>query len=223
MEEFDAILARVLSLLQQEGRVSYRALKLRFNLNDDYIAALKDEIIEVKQQAIDRNGTVLVWTGGPSPMTSPGMGGGTPAAERRQLTVMFCDLVDSTSLSRRLDPEDFREVIRAYQATCAEVIQRFDGYIAQYLGDGLLVYYGYPHAHEDDPQRAIHTGLNIIEAMGTLNARLEQERGVWLAVRVGIHTGLVVVGEMGSGDRHEWLALGETPNVAAKLQGLAAP
>ncbi len=223
MEEFDAILARVLSLLQQEGRVSYRALKLRFNLNDDYIAALKDEIIEVKQQAIDRNGTVLVWTGGPSPMTSPGMGGGTPAAERRQLTVMFCDLVDSTSLSRRLDPEDFREVIRAYQATCAEVIQRFDGYIAQYLGDGLLVYYGYPHAHEDDPQRAIHTGLNIIEAMGTLNARLEQERGVWLAVRVGIHTGLVVVGEMGSGDRHEWLALGETPNVAAKLQALAAP
>ncbi len=151
------------------------------------------------------------------------VGGSTPAAERRQLTVMFCDLADSTSLARRLDPEDYREVIRAYQAACAEVIQRFDGHIAQYLGDGLLVYYGYPQAHEDDAQRAIRTGLGIVEAIGMLNTRLEHEWGVQLTVRVGIHTGLVVVGEMGSGGRHERLALGETPNVAAKLQGLAAP
>ena len=97
---------------------------------------------------------------------SPPWRGSTPAAERRQLTVMFCDLADSTSLARRLDPEDYREVIRAYQAACAEVIQRFDGYIAQYLGDGLLVYYGYPQAHEDDAQRAIRTGLGIVEAIG---------------------------------------------------------
>src|SRR5215510_10531739 len=113
---------------------------------------------------------------------TPAVGGSTPAAERRQLTVLFCDLADSTSLARRLDPEDYREVIRAYQAACAEVIQRFDGYIAQYLGDGLLVYYGYPQAHEDDAQRAIRTGLGIIEAIGRLNARLEREWGVRLTV-----------------------------------------
>src|SRR5438132_3579736 len=174
--EFDAVLAQVLDLLQRDGRVSYRALKLRFHLNDEYIEALKDEIIEVKQQAIDRDGRVLIWIGDPS--TAPAPGAASPAAERRQLTVMFCDLADSTSLARRLDPEDYREVIRAYQAAGAEVIQRFDGYIAQYLGDGLLVYYGYPQAHEDDAQRAIRTGLGIIEASGMLNTRLEHEWGV---------------------------------------------
>jgi class 3 adenylate cyclase/predicted ATPase len=247
--EFDAVLAQVLDLLQREGRVSYRALKLRFHLNDEYIEALKDEIIEVKQQAIDRDGRVLIWIGDPSTTPAPGAvspaaahtaseertrqpspqavspvgGGSPPAAERRQLTVMFCDLADSTSLARQLDPEDYREVIRAYQAACAEVIQGFDGYIAQYLGDGLLVYYGYPQAHEDDAQRAIRTGLGVVEAIGRLNTRLEHESGVRLTVRVGIHTGLVVIGEMGSGPRREQLALGETPNIAAKLQGLAAP
>ena len=147
----------------------------------------------------------------------------TPEAERRQLTVLFCDLVGSTTLSGQLDPEDLREVVRAYQAACAEVIQRFDGYIAQYLGDGLLVYFGYPRAHEDDAQRAVRAGLGIVEAIGTLNTQLAQEKGVRLAVRLGIHTGLVVVGEMGGGSRREQLALGETPNVAARIQGLAAP
>ena len=147
----------------------------------------------------------------------------TPEAERRQLTVLFCDLVDSTPLSRQLDPEDLREVVRAYQDTCAKVIARFEGHIAQYLGDGLLVYFGYPRAHEDDAQRAVRAGLGIVEAMGPLNTRLTQERGVQLAVRLGIHTGLVVVGEVGGSTRQEQLALGETPNLAARLQGVAAP
>ena len=138
------------------------------------------------------------------------------------MTVLFCDLVDSTSLARQLDPEDLRQVIRAYQATCAAVIERFAGHIAQYLGDGLLVYFGYPQAHEDDAARAVHTGLGMVEAIGTLNTELVRDHGVRLAVRVGIHTGLVVIGEMGSGDRPERLALGETPNIAARLQGLAA-
>jgi class 3 adenylate cyclase len=137
--------------------------------------------------------------------------------------VLFCDLVGSTGLSGQLDPEDLREVIRAYHTACAEVIQRFDGHIAQYLGDGLLVYFGYPQAHADDAQRAIRTGLAMVEALGTLNTRLEREHGIRLAVRLGIHTGLVVVGEIGSGSRQEHLALGDTPNVAARLQGLAAP
>jgi class 3 adenylate cyclase len=144
-------------------------------------------------------------------------------AERRQLTVMFCDLTGSTPLSEQLDPEELREVVRAYQQTSAEVIQRFDGHIAQLLGDGLLVYFGWPQAHDDDAQRAVQAGLGILAAMETLNIRLERDKGLRLAVRVGIHTGLVVVGAMGGSGRQEQLALGDTPNVAARIQGLAAP
>ncbi|HSF33392.1 MAG TPA: adenylate/guanylate cyclase domain-containing protein [Candidatus Tectomicrobia bacterium] len=143
-----------------------------------------------------------------------------PEAERRQLTVLFCDLVESTSLATHLDPEELREVIRAYHAVCARVIERFEGHIAQYLGDGVLVYFGYPRAHEDDAQRAVRAGLGIIEALRPLQQRLQQGQGVGLAVRVGIHTGLVVVGEIGEGSRPERLALGEVPNLAARLQGL---
>jgi class 3 adenylate cyclase len=137
--------------------------------------------------------------------------------------VLFCDLADSTRLASQLDPEELREVVRAYQATCAKVIARFEGHIAQYLGDGLLVYFGYPLAHEDDAQRAVRTGLGIVEAMAQLNTRLKQDRGVEVFVRLGIHTGLVVVGDVGGGPRQEQLALGETPNVAARLQGIATP
>jgi class 3 adenylate cyclase/tetratricopeptide (TPR) repeat protein len=136
---------------------------------------------------------------------------------------MFCDLVGSTPLAEQLDPEDLREVIRAYQQMCAEVIQRFEGHLAQLLGDGLLVYFGWPQAHDDDAQRAVQASLSILAAMDTLNIRLERDKGLRLAVRVGIHTGLVVVGEMGGHGRREQLALGDTPNVAARIQGLAAP
>src|SRR5262249_2902156 len=109
------------------------------------------------------------------------------------------------------------------QTACTEVIRRYDGYIAQLLGDGLLVYFGYPLAHEDDAQRAIRTGLGILAALRDLNTDLQPAKGVQLAIRIGIHTGLVVVGAMGSNGRHEQLALGETPNIAARIQGLAAP
>ena len=154
---------------------------------------------------------------------APSAAQGELEAERRHLTLLFCDLVDSTPLAVHLDPEELREVVRAYHTVCAEVIERFDGHIAQYLGDGLLVYFGYPRAHEDDAQRAVRTGLGIVEALGPLQRRLQQEQGVSLAVRVGIHTGLVVVGDIGEGARHERLALGEAPNLAARLQGLAPP
>jgi class 3 adenylate cyclase/tetratricopeptide (TPR) repeat protein len=136
---------------------------------------------------------------------------------------MFCDLVGSTPLAEQLDPEDLREVVRAYQEACAKVIIRFDGWIAQYLGDGLLVYFGYPLAHEDDPQRAVRAGLGIVEAITQLNAHLGQQRGLQLAVRLGIHTGLAVVGEVGASSRQEQLVVGETPNLAARLQGVAEP
>jgi class 3 adenylate cyclase/tetratricopeptide (TPR) repeat protein len=146
-----------------------------------------------------------------------------PEAERRRLTVLFCDLIGSTALAGHLDPEDLREVVRAYHQTCAEVIHRFDGYIAQYLGDGVLAYFGYPMAHEDDAQRAIRTGLGLLEAIEPLNTRLALSPADRVAVRLGVHTGLVVVGDVGEGARHEPLALGETPNIAARLQHLAAP
>jgi TOMM system kinase/cyclase fusion protein len=242
---FEETLAQVIKVLQREGRVSYRALQRRFDLDAAYLEDLKVELIEAKQLASDENGRILVWAEQAVTMAPPTTAqeeppGSLPAvhtpqeasshgapsapeAERRQLTVLFCDLSDSTRLARQLDPEDLREVVRAYQATCVEVIQRFGGYVAQYLGDGLLVYFGYPQAHEDDAQRAVRTGLGMLEAMETLNTRLVRDKGVRLAVRVGIHTGLVVVGEMGSGGRHEHLALGDTPNLAARLQGLAEP
>ncbi len=143
-------------------------------------------------------------------------------AERRQLTVMFCDLVGSTALSERLDPEDLREVIGGYQDACAEAIREFDGYLAKYLGDGVLAYFGYPVAHEDDAGRGIRAGLAIQSAMGSLNARLRARFDISVAVRIGIHTGLVVAGEMGGGEAREKRAIvGETPNIAARLQGLS--
>jgi class 3 adenylate cyclase/predicted ATPase len=243
---FDEILEQVLTLLKRQGRVSYSALKRRFDLDDDYLNDLKDELL-FAQPVVDEDNRGLVWTGAtesvkdvvaqPTQITQPPAtqdqsspevtprvtASPPPDAERRQLTVMFCDLVDSTRLSSQLDPEDYRDMVRAYQRVCSEVITRFDGHIAQLLGDGLLVYFGYPQAHEDDAQRAIRTGLGILDALGELNKGLQQAKGIQLALRLGIHTGLVVIGEMGGAGRQEQLALGETPNVAARIQGLAAP
>jgi class 3 adenylate cyclase len=136
---------------------------------------------------------------------------------------MFVDIVGSTELSGRFDPEDLREIVREYQQSCTRVITKYDGHIAQLLGDGLLVYFGYPVAHEDDAQRSVRSGLEIVKAIHDLNIRLEQNKDVKLAVRLGIHTGLVVIGEMGGEGRQEQLALGETPNIAARIQGLAEP
>jgi len=226
--DFVAVVDKVIALLRQRGRVTYSTLKRQFQLDEAALEDMKNELIEGQRLAVDERGNVLVWTGGggaePAAQAAPpAVAPSLPDAERRQLTVLFCDLVDSTALSSQLDPEDLREVVRAYQETCAKVIARFDGHIAQYLGDGLLVYFGYPLAHEDDAQRAVRAGLGIIEALGLLNTRLAQERGVHLAVRLGCHTGLVVVGDIGGGTRQEQLALGETPNLAARLQGIAAP
>jgi len=261
---FDAVLAAVTALLRCEGRVTYRFLRLACGLDETLLEAVCRELT-FKQMAHDVHGEGLVWTGTPSALLSnaspvvrqpefPAVAGlptaaspvwapqvPTPAvvldaqddgqvpaptrlaaeAERRQLTVLFCDVVGSTQLAGQLDPEDLRAVVRAYQETAAEVIQQYAGHIAQYLGDGLLVYFGYPTAHEDDARRAVHAGLDIVQTIATLNTRLAAQYGVQLAVRLGIHTGPVVVGVMGGGERHEHLALGETPNIAARLEGLA--
>jgi class 3 adenylate cyclase len=206
---FDDILKQVMQLLQRQGRVSYRALKRRFALDDDYLEDLKEELIHAQRLATDEDGRVLVWAGdagtplspvsrpqqtAPQPDVQPDQSVQTaasptpprlPDAERRQLTVLFCDLVDSTALARYLDPEDYREVVRAYQATCVAVVQRFYGTIAQYLGDGLLVYFGYPQAHEDDAQRAVRAALELLDAMAPLQEQLAVDKSIRLAVRLG--------------------------------------
>src|SRR5215469_3739052 len=162
----------------------------------------------------------------PSPGGHPGAPphaaeGRAPAeAERRQLTIMFCDLVGSTPLAKRLDPEDLRDVIGAYHRAVAEVVGSFDGFVAKYMGDGVLAYFGYPWAREDDAERAVRAGLALVEAM----PRLELATKVALQVRIGIATGLVVVGDLtGSGEAQERGVVGETPNLAARLQTLAQP
>ena len=172
--DFYEVVDQVVKLLQSRGKLTYRVLKLQFKLDDETLEALKEEILYSQPQVVDDEGRGLIWTSGteeslvttsqlnqsepqsvveqaqPVQATSQPVASHTPEAERRQLTVMFVDLVGSTSLSGELDPEDLREVVRAYQSTCTEVIHRYDGYVAQLLGDGLLVYFGYPQAHEDD-------------------------------------------------------------------------
>ena len=229
--KFEDLLDQVVELLRRRGRMTYRALKRQFELDDEYLADLRDELIKGQRLAVDEGGEVLVWAGpqaaatatpdvavvtSPAPLQHPAH------AERRHLTVMFCDLVGSTALSARLDPEDFRDILNTYHSICGSVIAQFDGHISQHLGDGVLAYFGYPHAHEDDARRAIKSGLAIVPAMVDYSARLQSGKDIRLAVRIGIHTGLVVVGEMGVAGA-ERLATGETPNVAARIQGLAEP
>jgi class 3 adenylate cyclase len=222
---FEEILDQAIAMLQRRGRLTYGTLKRQFELDDAALEDLKNELIKGQRLACDEDSEVLVWTGDTATPVSPAAPASVPApppaaaappeAERRQLTVLFCDLVDSTVLATQRDPEELREVVRAYQDTCARVIARYDGYIAQYLGDGLLVYFGYPLAHEDDAQRAVRVGLGIVEALGQLNTRLHQAWGVHVAVRLGIHTGVVVVGEVGGGTRQEGPPLNWRPSADA--------
>src|SRR5215831_6963656 len=154
----------------------------------------------------------------PTPSPPPQPAPSTASAERRQVTVMFSDLVGSTALAARMDPEDLREVMSDYQKCVAETVRRFDGFVAKYLGDGVLIYFGYPQAHEDDAERAERAGLELIVAVAGLKTAAS------LQTRVGIATGLVVVGDLiGSGEAQERGIVGETPNLAARLQGVAEP
>ena len=242
---FLELLTLATALLQREKRISCRALGRIFELDDACLEDLKFELVHAKRLA-DQDGEVLIWAEQPEttvhahllpsaaePVLLPQVierpePGAPPAettpaeGERRQLTVMFCDLVKSTELSTRLDPEDLGVIIRDYQETCAKVIAQFDGYIAKYMGDGILVYFGYPKAHENEAERAVMSGLGIIEALADFEPKYA--RDIKLTVRIGIATGLVVVGEIiGDGSAEEITVVGETPNIAARLQALAKP
>lgn len=210
---------------------TYLGLKLEFGLDDALLEGVKQEFL-FTGVARDEQGLGLIWTGETPPTAPPPddsvvavePGRPAPEAERRQVTVLFCDLVDSTALAQQLGAEAYRAVILAYQEAAIAAVQPWGGYVAQYLGDGLMLYFGWPQAHEDAALRAVHASLAIVEAMAPLNeARITPQYGVRVAVRCGLHTGLAVIGQVGSGARQEQLALGDTPNIAARIQGLATP
>src|SRR3954468_12306781 len=179
---------------------------------------LLNAIAALRSEAVPAEPVVAVSSSAPTDPTGP-PGAPETTAERRPLSVMFCDLIGSTALSAQLDPEDLREVIRSYQACVATTIQPFNGFIARYVGDGVLIYFGWPEAHETDAARAVRAGLAVAAAVSETPVA-----GQTLQVRIGIATGLVVIGEpIGTGDSRQQTAVGETPNRAARLQSLAGP
>jgi class 3 adenylate cyclase len=230
MRFFDlAILAT--ALLQREKKLSWRALQREFELDDNCLEDLVFELTEVRRVALNYDDQILLWAADAALLTAAAGRDKTqpPAvlaasAERRQLTVLLCDLVGSTALSMKLDAEDLNEVIRAFQQSCAAVITRFNGYIAKYLGDGMLVCYGYPQAFENAAERAVRSGLDIIEAIRILNLQLEQHKNIELTVRIGIATGPVVVeynaGESGASKQ---TFVGGALDMAHTLQHAATP
>ena len=211
--------------LRSLGLGQYEALFRASDIDADILPELTEVDLEKLGVSLGHRKRLLRAISGLGAETSaapPASTGGRPqdAAERRQLTVMFCDLVGSTALSVRFDPEELREEIRAYQNTVSGVVARYDGFVARFMGDGVLAYFGYPRAHEDDAERAVRAGLEIAAAVTRLATRGTEP----LAVRIGIATGLVVVGDLvGEGSAQEQAVVGETPNLAARLQALAQP
>ena len=226
----------VASWLQQLGLAQYEPAFRDNEVDGDVLPDLTaDDLIAIGVTAVGHRRKLLsaiAALGAAAPAPAPTA---TPAsvpppapapaqAERRQLTVMFCDLVGSTALSTGMDPEDLRDVIASYQSRCSAAIRRYDGFVAKYMGDGILVYFGYPRAHEDEAERSVRAGLDIVDAMAELNAAVPRPPGVELAVRIGIATGPVIVGDqIGEGTASETAVVGETPNLAARLQALAQP
>jgi class 3 adenylate cyclase/tetratricopeptide (TPR) repeat protein len=250
---FEEVLDQAIDMLRRRGRVTYRALKRQFDLDDAYLEDLKEELIEGQQVAVDENGKVLVWTGeAVSPTAFPQAP--VPASEmastqareplsytpphlaekiltsrsalegeRKQVTVLFADTAGFTALARRLDPEVVHEVMdRCFKLVTAEV-HRFEGTINQYTGDGVMALFGAPIAHEDSPRRAVYAALGIQRAIRDFSRELQAQRDFSVQMRLGINTGLVVVGKIGDDLRMDYTAMGDTTNLAARLQQLAQP
>jgi class 3 adenylate cyclase/tetratricopeptide (TPR) repeat protein len=252
---FNDVLSQTLVMLQQHGRVSYRALKRQFTIDDSFLEDLKYELIEVQRCAVDQDGLMLVWTGdaGAAAAPMPASVPATPASpvightrallaytpphlaekiltsrsalegERKLVTVVFADIVGFTALARQLDPEVVHEIMNHCFGLITAEVHRFEGTINQYTGDGVMALFGAPIAHEDSPRRAVHAALGIQRALQDFGHILQAQRGFRLPMRIGINTGLVVVGKIGDDLRMDYTALGDTTNLAARLQQLAHP
>src|SRR5713101_8179565 len=248
---FEEILAQVRDLLQREGRVSYRALKRRFALDDEYLEDLKAEIIKAKQLAIDEVGEVLVWTGGtavasaqlPVASSPPPLSytpkhlaahiraeeealeaRGATEGERKTITALFADMAGFTALAHDLDPEDTRRIIDPVLKLMMDAVHRYEGYVAQSLGDGIFALFGAPIAHEDHPQRALYAALRMQEEMRRYADRIRLEKGVPLQIRVGINTGEVVLRSIRKDDLHtDYVPVGHSTNLASRMESLATP
>lgn len=214
-----------LAILEREGRIGHRTLKRQLEVSDEAFDDLVAEIVIARQAAVDLDGQVLVWNRGSGSPSSADVVRDAPdegvAGERRQMTIMFCDLVGSTAMSGRFDPEQLRDILTCYQRAATRAIAPLGGHVAEYLGDGIVVYFGYPAAVEDAAVRAVRAALAIIDAMTAMNRDLVRDHDIALQLRIGIHTGLVVLAEIGDAKRPT--ALGEVPNVAARLQAVAGP
>ena len=240
---FDEILTQVLELLRREGRVSYRALKRRFDLDEDYLEDLKAEIIQAKKLAVDEDGAVLVWTGdavtAPAPVSDQERAplSYTPAylaekiltsraaleGERKQVTVLFADLKGSTELIEGLDPEEARQLLDPALHVMMDAVHRYEGTVNQVLGDGIMALFGAPVAHEDHAVRACYAALAMQAAMRRYAEEVRRSHGLEMQARVGLNSGEVVVRAIGNDLHMDYSAVGQTTHLAARMEQLATP
>src|SRR5438309_2789489 len=237
---FDEVLAQVLELLQREGRVSYRALKRRFGLDEAYLEDLKEEIIAAKQLAIDEGGRVLVWTGTSAPPVrerEPAPLAFTPSyltekiltsrtvleGERKQITVLFADIQGSTELIAGLDPEEARQILDPVLHLMMDAVHRYEGTVNQVLGDGIMALFGAPLAHEDHAIRACYAALAMQASVQAYAAEVQRTQGVPVHMRVGLNSGEVVVRAIGSDLHMDYSAIGQTTHLAARMEQMAMP
>jgi class 3 adenylate cyclase len=254
--EFYDVVAQVLNLLQRQGRVSYRALKRQFGIDDDYIEDLKEEIIEAQQLAVDENGRILVWTGESGTPPTPVAVLATPEptsvaatdqksellsytpaylaekiltsrsaveGERKVVTVLFADIKDSTEFIRDLDPEDAQKLLDPAIHIMMEAVHRFEGTVNQVLGDGVMSIFGAPIAHEDHAARACYAALAMQAAMQPYAEEVLRSHGIAMRIRVGLNSGEVVVRTIGNDLHMDYSAVGQTTNLASRMEQLAAP
>ena len=246
--EFYAVLDQIIDLLRHRGRVTYRALKLQFGLDDEQLETLKEELLYAQQLAVDEENRVLVWVGDtgtvptPTPAAAPTLVPAAPLSytpphlaekiltsrsalegERKQVTVCFCDLANSTAMAERLGPDNMHALLNRFFALGLEAVHRYEGTINQFLGDGFMALFGAPIAHEDHARRAVLAALALQRSLTDQQAELGAPYGVECAFRLGLNSGLVVVGSIGDNLRMDYSAIGDTTNLAARLQQLAAP
>jgi class 3 adenylate cyclase len=240
---FDEILTQVLALLRRDGRVSYRALKRRFDLDEDYLEDLRAEIIQAKKLAVDEDGAVLVWTGdaatAPAPVSDQERAplSYTPAylaekiltsraaleGERKQVTVLFADLKGSTELIEGLDPEEARQLLDPALHVMMDAVHRYEGTVNQVLGDGIMALFGAPVAHEDHAVRACYSALAMQAAMRRYAEEVRRSHGLEMQARVGLNSGEVVVRSIGNDLHMDYSAVGQTTHLAARMEQLATP